>query len=297
MAGGLTGFSMGSFRFGARLAMTMLAYIYEGSLEGMLSTIFEAYERREFPDDVAPQGLFQQRLGEEVRHVQTNVEHARRVRAGLIRVCGFRAYEALRAVYLSDDPRKGSIIHAFVRYAMKRGARALDDIAHPDVVDFISLNRSVYNERHHWQEFLRFRQVEGGLYFAQCNPKANVVPLLMGWFSARFNTQDFMIYDEVHDIAGVSHDGFWSLVRTDVLEIPSDTCEERLYSHAWKTFYDAVAVKGRYNPELRRQLMPKRFWGNMTEMKKEAPREGASMEGISIASDAVAVVPNLAAVQ
>lgn len=297
MAGALTGFLMGSFRFGARLVMAMLAYIYEDSLEGMLSTIFEAYERREFPDDVVPQGLFQQRLGEKVRYVQTDVEHARRVRAGLIRVCGFRAYEALRAVYLSDDSRKGSIIHAFVRYAMKRGVRALDDIAHPDVVDFLSLNRSVCNERHHWQEFLRFRQVEGGLYFAQCNPKANVVPLLMGWFSARFNTQDFMIYDEVHDIAGVSHDGFWSLVRTDVLEIASDTCEERLYSRAWKTFYDAVAVKERCNPELRRQLMPKRFWGSMTEMKKEAPRKSASMEGCSIVNDAVAIVSSPTAAQ
>lgn len=167
--------------------MDTLAYIHEDSLEGVLSAVFEAYERREFPDDIMARGLFQQRLGEKVRYVRTDIDHACRVRSGLIRTCGFRAYAAVRAVYLSDDRRKGSAIHAFVRYAMKRGTQALDDVAHPNVSDFAAINKSVYNEVHRWKEFLRFRQVEGGLYFARCNPKASVVPLLMGWFSNRFN--------------------------------------------------------------------------------------------------------------
>ena len=259
----------------------------------MLSAVFEAYEHREFPDDIVVRGLFQQRLGEKVRYVQTDIDHACRVRAGLIRTCGFRAYEAVRAVYLSDDRRKGSAIHVFVRYAMKRGAQALDDVAHPDVSDFVAINRFVYNEVRHWKEFLRFRQVEGGLYFAQCNPKASVVPLLMGWFSARFNTQDFMIYDEVHALAGISHGGSWALVKTDALEVPSDTAEERSYARAWKTFYDAIAVKESLNPDLRRQLMPKRFWGDMAEMKEEAPRKSASAGDSSIRIGEPAVTEGL----
>ena len=262
--------------------METLAYIHEDSLEGVLSAVFEAYERREFPDDIVVRGLLQQRLGERVHYVRTDIGHASRVRAGLIRTCGFRAYAAVRAVYLSDDWSKGAAIHVFVRYAMKRGPRALDDAVHPDVSDFVAINRFVYNEVHHWKEFLRFRQVEGGLYFARCNPKASVVPLIMGWFSTRLNTQDFIIYDEVHAVAGISHRGSWVLAKTDALEVPSDTAEECSYARAWKTFYDTIAVKERCNPDLRRQLMPKRFWGDMTEMKEEALRKSASVGDSSL---------------
>ena len=254
--------------------METFAYICEDSLEGMLSAVFEAYEHREFPDDIVVRGLFQQRLGEKVRYVQTDIDHACRVRAGLIRTCGFRAYEAVRAVYLSDDRRKGSAIHVFVRYAMKRGAQALDDVAHPDVSDFVAINRFVYNEVHHWKEFLRFRQVEGGLYFAQCNPKASVVPLLMGWFSARFNTQDFMIYDEVHALAGISHGGSWALVKTDALEVPSDTAEERSYARAWKTFVRCHRREGASQPRFTQAAHAQTFLGRYDrDERRGAPEE------------------------
>lgn len=39
---------------------------------------------------------------------------------------------------------------------------------------------------------------------------------------------------------------------------------------AWCRFYRALSVNCRYNPELRRQLMPKRLWKNITEVKGEA---------------------------
>ena len=41
--------------------------------------------------------------------------------------------------------------------------------------------------------------------------------------------------------------------------------------YAWKTFYDTLSIDSRYNPELRRNFMPKRFWKNLTEIK-EMPR-------------------------
>ena len=51
---------------------------------------------------------------------------------------------------------------------------------------------------------------------------------------------------------------------------------------AWKRFYRAVAVESRYNPELRRQFMPKRLWKNITEMQEDAPgKELAAARGPS----------------
>ena len=120
-------------------------------------------------------------------------------------------------------------------------------------------------------QFLRFEHLEGGLWFARCNPQANVVPLLMDWFSGRFNTQPFVIHDEGHDLAGVYEGSDWYLVRTDRLDLPGPAADERAMKDAWKRFYRTIAVESRYNPELRRQFMPKRLWKNITELQEDLP--------------------------
>lgn len=244
-----------------------VAYVYDGTLEGLLSAVFLAYARKQSPIDIVDESAFVPRLGQDTVHVETDMGHAQRVRSGIVRACGQVVFDAVVLVAASDDPAKGAATLRFIRYAMARGRRALDDLAHPDVVDFAAINRFVSNERHQWQQFMRFSKVEGGVYVARCNPKANVVPLLMDWFSMRFNTQPFLIYDEVHNVAGVSYQGQWRLVRTDGLTVPPPVAEDALIQQAWCTFYDTVAVEARYNPELRRTHMPKRMWKNIVEVQ------------------------------
>lgn len=166
-----------------------LAYVHDGSLEGLLTAVFLAFERKEYPSDVSASCRFMPRLGQRIVEVETNMERAWRVRAGIIRVCGMETYQCVVAASLSDEPDAGSSILSFVRYAMKRGPRARFDKAASDVERFAEIVRSVRNERHYWVQFMRFSKTCDGVYVAVCNPKASVVPLLMGWFSARFNTQ------------------------------------------------------------------------------------------------------------
>lgn len=252
------------------------AYLYDGSLEGLFSAVFLAYERKEAPADVVEAHAYRPRLGQEAVEVETYMDRAMRVRDGIVRACGEKSYEAIKAVFLSDDCAKGAVILRFVRYAMRRGERALFEVAHPSVADFVRINRAVYNERHRWQQFMRFSKVEGGVYVARCNPNASVVPLLMDWFAGRFNTQPFLIFDEVHGVAGVSNGGDWRLVRTESLDVPGQTAEDAYFEKAWKTFYDTIAVEARYNPELRRQFMPKRFWRNIVEVADVLPSPSSS---------------------
>lgn len=47
------------------------------------------------------------------------------------------------------------------------------------------------------------------------NPKASVVPLIMNHFVERLGVQPFIIYDEVHHLAGVYDGGDWQLVNTE----------------------------------------------------------------------------------
>lgn len=254
-----------------------VAYCHDGTLEGLLSAVFEAYARREDPQDVASADVLQPRLGQTVRVIETNEQHAVRVRRGLRRRCGDAAYDAVKHASLSDHPDAGTIVYRFIRYAMAQssGRRArrnvLNDLANPAVQPLHRLERSVLNERHRMLQFLRFEHLENGVWFARCNPAASVIPLLMDWFSGRFNTQPFIIFDEAHNIAGVYGGADWYLVEAQHVDLPDRASEERLMQQAWKRFYDTVAVEARYNPELRRQFMPKRFWKNLTEMQEDLP--------------------------
>lgn len=167
-----------------------LAYVHDGSLEGLLTAVFLAFERKEYPSDVSASCRFMPRLGQRIVEVETNMERAWRVRAGIIRVCGMETYQCVVAASLSDEPDAGSSILSFVRYAMKRGPRARFDKAAPDVGRFAEIVRSIRNERHYWVQFMRFSKTRDGVYVAVCNPKASVVPLLMGLvLGPDFNTQ------------------------------------------------------------------------------------------------------------
>lgn len=283
--------------------LTGIAYVYDGTIEGLFTAIFDTYVNRETPDDIAPEQSFCARLGQHVSVIATNTEKAIRVQRGIHRACGQASLDAVTHAALSDDPNAGTIVYRFVLYAMaqnnphsctecpkrrncagprtcvmhdSRGSSVLANTLHPYVEPLLRLDRAVRAERHRMLQFLRFEHLENDVWFAKCNPNASVVPLLMDWFSGRFNTQPFLIYDENHHIAGVYEGTSWYLVRTDSLTLPAHASEEKLMQAAWKRFYDTVAIDARYNPELRRQFMPKRFWKNIVEMQERIPKQDLS---------------------
>ena len=281
-----------------------LAYVYDGSLEGMLSAIFAAYERHEDPSDLIREGELQPRLDQHLSFIPTDSGHAVRVQKGIARTCGAGAFSALRAAAVSDEEDAASCAYRFVRYAMGEGRRycqgcsragrcagtctrgIMADIAHPRVEPMVRIARAVANECERMRQFVRFNRMENDVWFARCNPKGSVVPLVMDWFAARFNTQAFVIYDEVHQLAGIFDGKRWYLAKTDGLDLPGFAQGDEMIERAWKRFYEVLAIDVRYNPELRRSFMPKRFWRNLPEMKEDftaAQRKAAFEEASGLA--------------
>lgn len=259
-----------------------VAYLHDGSLEGLLSAVFLAYERHEQPTDMVPEAVWQQRLGQSFIQVPTDYQRANRVRQGIARKAGREAVSATIKASTCDDYDTGMIVYRFVRYVMalpafQRSMPVLDELANPVVADLQRLAKHAMNESERLRQFVRFSQLENGVWYAKVNPNASVVPLIMGYFAARLNDQPFMIYDEVHHLAGVYDGRGWQLVQDDVINVPPATDHDLLMQRAWQCFYDTLSVDARYNPELRRHFMPVRLWRNLTEMqqdKRMAPKAG-----------------------
>lgn len=257
---------------GDPLALDNVAYLHDGTLEGLFSAVFEAYVRHEQPTDIAPERRFRPRLGQGELLIATNTNHAERVRRGIIAKGGNATFRAVVRAAVSDDLSCGIVVFRFIRLLMnpsttkRDAARLRSRLADPVVADLHRLELLTLSEEENMRQFVRFVHWDNGIWFARCNPAQSVVPLVMGYFVDRFNDQPFIIYDENHRLAGV-----WDTTRTrfvrDVDVVEQDAApDDALYQEAWKRFYDATSIDARYHPELRDHFIPVRLWRNLTEL-------------------------------
>ena len=61
-----------------------VAYVHDGTTEGLLSAIFQAYALHEQPEDFSSKAGLQPRLGQSVRYIETDAALASRVKAGIV---------------------------------------------------------------------------------------------------------------------------------------------------------------------------------------------------------------------
>ena len=143
-----------------------VAYVYDGTPEGLLTAVFQAYANHEDPEDIVQGAAFQPRLDQSVRTIETDAALAERVKHGLVRATGKAGFNAVLHASLSDDAQAGSVVYRFIRYAMRSNANraAISEIARPAVAPLIALDRSVMNERHLMQQFFRASSASKEIY-------------------------------------------------------------------------------------------------------------------------------------
>lgn len=247
---------------------TTVIYLYDGTFPGLLTAIFTAYERREDPTAILPDGAVQQNFDTRLVTVVTDAVKAGRVEAGIERRMGRAAYETVYAAFLSDAPEAGCEVLRYVRGGMAQGRRFRDALTDPRVMALDKRAALVRREAQALLQFARFSQREGDVYYAAIAPQYRVLPLMMPHFFDRFRDRPFLLHDETHGEVGVSDCRRWVLASDEGLAPPDPGEEEVAYQRMWKLFYDTVAIQERINPALRRQHMPKKYWHHMTEMRE-----------------------------
>lgn len=237
----------------------------DDTFDGFLTAVFESYAHRPPPAGVVG-GQFQHRLGMGVVPVETDEHKAARVIDGICRVMKGDAYRRVWQGFLSADPEKSTVIYRYIRLGMHVGEAVHRLLTDERVAAMDKLVRLVGRESSHQTEFLRFSRLEGGVFYAEMQPENDVLPLLMPFFTDRFNSQPFLIHDTGRQTAGVYDTRTWYITDASSLTLPGLSGDEKEYRRLWKRFYDTVAIRERVNPALRRQLMPKKYWRYITEL-------------------------------
>lgn len=251
---------------------SQVSYDYDGTFAGFLTCADESF--RHFEEPIAFSGPEEPRCSlYPTRPVATDRSRAKRFYRCLRTEVSPEAQRLVAHAFLTCLPDRECAIWQFIRLARDVGPGVTYWLSDDRVARLNGAVRHLYNEAHLLKGFTRFSDCQG-LLWSEISPKNRVLPLLRPHFCDRFNTETFLIYDSTHGEALLYAQGRWAIRPVDSIVFPKNDAREEDYQRLWQTFYDTIAIEGRYNPKLRMSNVPKRYWEHMTELKGEldAPR-------------------------
>jgi probable DNA metabolism protein len=248
---------------------TRLVFVTDGTFEGLLTAIFDAYAAERSPEAVESSGSDQLGLFERRVTIPTDPAKSERVWKGIKTHLGLNRRRKLFDAYLSGNPGVETMIYRFVRDAIPgRGARRSE--AHlASHIQIEKLCQKVRREAHRMKGFIRFRQTGKDRYLALIAPRYDVLPLIRRHFESRFADQTWIIYDTSRNY-GLCYDRHKTReLRLDIgeLKVPGneDVGEEQLCQKLWQRYYAAVNISSRNNPKLHLRQLPRRYWRYLPE--------------------------------
>lgn len=254
----------------------MIIIVFDNTFEGLLTSVFEAYSRRTFPDALLPEGEPLPLFHEEVFTVITEEEKAKRVWRGLQKKLSSGALSCLAQCWLAEEAETPMLLFRYIRKAIDAPRSIETNFADPDVLEFSRMWKRVDWERLRMLQFIRFQKAADGTFFAAVEPEKNALPLAIDHFKDRFADQPWLIYDikraygfyydlkEVRQVTFEEGSREGHLV-TGMLDESLMDKDEKLFQQLWKTYFKAICIKERLNPRKHKQDMPVRYWKHMTE--------------------------------
>lgn len=254
----------------------MTIFIFDNTFEGLLTSVFEAYSRRVFPDALFPEGEPLPLFHDEVFTVITEEEKAKRVWRGLQKKLSSGALSCLAQCWLAEEAETPMLLFRYIRKAVDAPRSIETNFADPDVLEFSRMWKRVDWERLRMLQFIRFQKAADGTFFAAVEPEKNALPLAIDHFKDRFADQPWLIYDikraygfyydlkEVRQVTFEEGSREGHLV-TGMLDESLMDKDEKLFQQLWKTYFKAICIKERLNPRKHKQDMPVRYWKHMTE--------------------------------
>jgi len=251
----------------------MFYFLYDNSFEGILTGVFDAFYRKQFPDKIVPEAT-QLPLFSETYTVVTDTQKAERVFCGLQKKLSESAIQMLFVCFLSEMEEVPTLIFNYIKEALISEKSIELNFADNKVLKLSKIYQKVQREAERIRQFVRFQKTADGIFFAVFEPLYNVLPLTAEHFEGRFADQQWIVYDLKRGY-GLYYDlEKTEIVRFEKLDISPQTGQlspdkldeyEQAFQQLWKNYFKSITIQERTNLKLHRQHLPKRFWKYLTE--------------------------------
>ena len=259
----------------------MIAYTFDGTLDGLLTAVFEAFALHEQPEQLLSAGDQIPLFCDRNYQVITNEEKAGRVWKGLERRLPKEVVRMLYVSWLSELPELNNALFHYICKVFRQpeGTTGIErNFADPDVLAVTNIARKVLHEQLRMKQFVRFQKAKDGTYLAIIAPDHNVLPLITDHFRDRFNDQPWLIYDAKRHY-GYYYEGSGVPARITFADESAITfslsdgrldddvisSDDHLMQELWRTYFKAICIRERMNPRKQLNDMPRRYWKYLTE--------------------------------
>jgi probable DNA metabolism protein len=250
----------------------MTTLFYDGSFEGLLTAIYEIYDRKIGLVKLQKGELYDSAMFEDTLRVVTSEEYATRVLKGLRKKLSPNAVQRLYIAHMAEIANEENNLLGYIRYVFDSAKNIEDDYGNRFVMRVSEIVRMVRREKHRMEAFVRFQKLKDETYYATVEPDFNVLPLLIRHFRNRYTDQKWIIYDlkrnygiyyNMHDTEFITLD--FATVSKPGEIISAYTEDESIYQHLWKNYFHSVNIPARKNTKLHVRHIPKRYWKHLTE--------------------------------
>lgn len=248
-----------------------MIYIFDGSLEGILTAVFEYFERKPKQVLLTTESLYQPDAFSESFHVANNREKADRVLAGLEKRLDKKWIRRLCCAYLSENPQSYQDIFHFALYIFHTNPGAEKNYGNEYVLSISQIAIKVEREKHRMEAFIRFQLTSDGIFYCPIDPDFNVLPLIINHFKNRYADQKWIIYDIkrqyglYYDLEKVEEISFKETPKISQTTNQQLDHKEELYADLWKDYFKSTNIVSRKNTKLHVRHVPKRYWKYLTE--------------------------------
>ncbi|SCG81718.1 hypothetical protein DW1_0097 [Proteiniborus sp. DW1] len=243
----------------------MLQYIFDGSFDGLLTAIYEAYYRKELPDEILSQDSPQQSFLVEKVHIETDEEKAKKVYTSIKTKISEFALKNCFYVFISEREDRGTLIYKYLRLGWKVGKDIDKNLKNDTVLAVHKIRQKVSKEVHLMLGLIRFSQLSSGIYYSQIEPDNDIIGLLAPHFTERLSDEYWIIHDVKRNMGVMYNKEEWIIRDLNITGEISFQDNEEEYQMLWKEYFNTIAIKNKINPRLQKQYMPKRYWKHLIE--------------------------------
>lgn len=253
----------------------MELYIFDGSLEGLLTAVFECYQRKSGSVKLVSEIYHVPDVFDSGFGVTADRDKGKRVWKGLCKKLGKDWQVRFYKAFLSEQPEAFQHLFDFARYIIDQPEGASENYAHPDVLAISQISRKVHREKHRMEAFVRFQKTTDGIYYAHIEPDFDVLPLLPEHFQNRYADQRWMIYDLKRNY-GIYYDlekteeielDFAAKMSSNLNALPRQFLDskEEFYTQLWQHYFKSTNIQARKNMRLHVRHVPRRYWKYLSE--------------------------------
>lgn len=256
----------------------IMQLIYDGTFDGFLTGVFDAYDRKLKDFSIVRERYYQPAISTEPLHVITDAAKSQRVWSGLKKKLSRGKCSEMYKSFLSELPQIEQTLTGFIQHVFAHEKSVEDDLGHPGVIAISQIAHKVHREKHRMEAFIRFQLTKDGIYFATISPDFNVIPLIVHHFKDRYADQRWLIYDDKRNY-GIHYDPKTNAVSEVIIGLhneakqqflPQNLChdDEQEWQKLWKGYFTSVNIASRKNKKLHVQHVPMRYWRYLTEKRE-----------------------------